>query len=216
METASVKEHKIRVIGIGPGSPDYLLPAAAKAIENAKVLVGGRRALGQYARLDGSQHTFPITNDIPAVMDFIKHELAASDVGVLVSGDPGYYSLLDALRREYPAEQIEVIPGLSSMQLAFARLALPWHGACFLSFHGRRPEQEELCYRPGRILGLLTDGKYNSRSIAQILMEAGWPGETRLSILLRLSYPDEEVITTTLNEASKMAEKSHGILIIQG
>ena len=90
MENAGMKEHKIRVIGIGPGSPDSLLPAAAKAIDEAQVLVGGRRALGQYAKIDGSQKTFPITGDIPAVLAFIRQELAEHDVGVMVSGDPGY------------------------------------------------------------------------------------------------------------------------------
>ena len=120
------------------------------------------------------------------------------------------------MRREFPSGLIEVIPGLSAMQLAFARLALPWHEASLLSFHGRRPDDEELVYSKGRILGMLTDGKYNSRSIAKLLMEQGWPGEARLSILLRISYPDEEILHTTLAEAQELEEKSHGILIVQG
>ena len=214
METVPVSKHKIRVIGIGPGAPEYLLPAAARAIEEARVLVGGRRALAQYAGADC--RTFSIGGDIPAVMDFIRQELAAEDVGVLVSGDPGYYSLLDALRRDFPSDLIEVIPGLSAMQLAFARLALPWHEASLLSFHGRRPDDKELIYSKGRILGMLTDGKYNSRSIAKLLMEQGWPVEARLSILLRLSYPDEEIMQRTLAGAQELEEKSHGILIVQG
>ena len=40
----------IIVAGIGPGHPDYMLPAAARAIREAQVLVGGRRALAQFAR----------------------------------------------------------------------------------------------------------------------------------------------------------------------
>lgn len=216
MEIAGMKIHKITVIGIGPGSPDYLLPAAAKAIEDAVVLVGGRRALEQYARRDGLQRTCAIAADIPAVLAFIRQQLDRDDVGVLVSGDPGYYSLLDALRREFASNKIEVIPGLSAMQLAFARLALPWHEARLLSFHGRRPEREELCYRPGQILGLLTDGKFNSRTISKLLIEEGWPGGAQCSVLLRLSYPDEEIISTTLAEAQELEEKSHGILIVQG
>ena len=38
----------IIVAGIGPGHPDYMLPAAARAIREAQVLVGGRRALAQF------------------------------------------------------------------------------------------------------------------------------------------------------------------------
>ena len=62
----------------------------------------------------------------------------------MVSGDPGYYSLLDALRRDFPAKQIMVIPGISAMQYAFARLALPWHDAVLASFHGRPPAAQDI------------------------------------------------------------------------
>ena len=37
--------HKIIVVGIGPGDPAYLLPKAQKIIENAHIIVGGKRAL---------------------------------------------------------------------------------------------------------------------------------------------------------------------------
>ena len=101
----------IIVAGIGPGHPDYMLPAAARAIREAQVLVGGRRALAQFAR--EGQRTMAVTGDITAVMQFIREALATSYVVVMVSGDPGYYSLLDALRRHFPAACIRVIPGLS-------------------------------------------------------------------------------------------------------
>ena len=43
-------QNKIIVVGIGPGSPDYLLPIALKKIKNAKVLVGSARALRTYGQ----------------------------------------------------------------------------------------------------------------------------------------------------------------------
>ena len=130
--------HRILIAGIGPGHPDYILPAARQAISSAKVLVGGRRALEGFAH-DG-QKQIPITKDIASVIGFIREELASEDVVVMVSGDPGYYSMLDALRKEFPRERLQVIPGISSLQMAFAKLSLPWHGARILSFHGRQPE----------------------------------------------------------------------------
>ena len=38
-------EYKIRVVGIGPGSPDYLMPVGKKVIDQATILVGSKRAL---------------------------------------------------------------------------------------------------------------------------------------------------------------------------
>ena len=50
---------KIIVAGIGPGAENFISPAARDAIVNAKILVGGRRALSQFA-VEG-QKIFPIT-----------------------------------------------------------------------------------------------------------------------------------------------------------
>ena len=206
---------KIIVVGIGPGHPDYMVPAARAAIENAEVLVGGRRALSQFAR--EGQRQMPITGDMVRVLSFIREELSSSDVVAMVSGDPGYFSLLDTLRREMPEVRVEVIPGISAMQLAFARLALPWHGARLVSFHGRVPRDEDLAYSPGALLGMLTDGEHDSRVIPSLLMDRhGWPGGARLAICARLSYEDERIVQTTLDGARELEPVGHGILIAEG
>lgn len=80
---------------------------AMQAINEANVLVGGTRALNEFSHQ--GQKTFVIKADISAVMDFIKVELNDNDVVVMVSGDPGYYSLLSALRKSFPLENIKVI-----------------------------------------------------------------------------------------------------------
>ena len=206
-------EHKIIVAGIGPGNPDYIVPAARRAIEEAAVLVGGSRALADFAR-DG-QETMTVRRDIPAVLAFVRDRLKTTDIVVMVSGDPGYFSLLDALRRDFPLECLQVIPGISSVQLAFSRLALPWHGARLLSMHGRMPEKTELAYAPGAMLGILTDAVHNSRTIAQLLLQLGWPAETELFICARLSYADEKIIRTTLQGAGQEAEIGHCILVVK-
>ena len=178
--------HRIIVAGIGPGNPDYMVPEALRVIRSAKVLVGGSRALSQFSSGDKEQDTMAIKGDIVAVMDFIAEKLRDNDVVAMVSGDPGYFSLLDALRRYFPEEIIQVIPGISSMQLAFARLALPWHEADLLSFHGRRPAEEKLAYAPGRLLGMLTDGEYNScKWVGE--RKRSWPSAPGCPTMLRKS-----------------------------
>lgn len=170
--------------------------------------------MSQFASDD--RMTFPITADINAAVKFIRESLSIADVVVIVSGDPGYYSMLDVLRREFDPEIIEVIPSISAIQLAFARAKMPWHDATLLSFHGRRPSDEELFYKPRRILGLLTDGVFNSQSIAQLLIERGWLPTTRLMICDRLSYPDEKIIRTTLGDSARSEAIKHCVLIVGG
>lgn len=204
--------HKIVVVGIGPGAPDYLLPKAQNVIANARILVGGKRALADFSR--SGVRVYAIGADIPAVLAFVEKSLAEDDVVVMVSGDPGYYSLLDALRRSFPLGRIEVVPGISSLQLAFARLSLPWHNARLLSFHGREPMPEELSRASGAVLGMLTDGRNHSQAIAQRLLDAGWHTQDRMYVCTRLSYEDEHILETTLGTAADAPGIGHGVIVV--
>ena len=204
--------NKIIVAGIGPGDESYITPAALKKIRAAKFLVGGRRALEQFAA--ENQETFTITAEFYSVENFIREKILLGEVVVMVSGDPGYYSILDFLRKKFSPSMIEVIPSISAMQLAFARLSLPWHSATLLSFHGRQPADEELFLQPKKILGMLTDAKFNSATISKTLIEHGWQKNSSLAIFSRLSYPDEKIILTSLGDAVNSEPIKHCILIV--
>lgn len=205
--------HKIIIAGIGAGSEDYITPAALKAIRSAKYLVGGRRSLSQFAT--ANQITCAVTGDLDASLNFIRETLPLCDVTVMVSGDPGYYSMLDLLRKHFPPSTLEVIPSISAMQLAFAKLAMPWHDATLLSFHGRQPAREALTFTAGKVLGLLTDGVFNSATISALLMDCGWAEDSTVTICERLSYPDENITTTTLVDAAQAPPVKHCILIVR-
>lgn len=207
-------EAVITVVGIGPGNPLYILPAGLKQIKSSRVIVGSKRALDDLA-LD-NQKRIEITGKIDLVIEKIKGSLMNGDVTVLVSGDPGYYSLLDALRRHFPVEKIKVIPGISSVQFAFSKLSIPWHDATFISFHGRVPDEAAYRYEKGKLLGILTDSKNNSATISEKLIESGWPKEAKISVCSRLSYDDEEIRTSTLEEATSLPVKTHSVLVVEG
>ena len=206
--------NKIIVAGIGPGNIDFITPAALKKIRAAKFLVGGRRALKDFSSAE--QTTCAITGDLDSALNFIREKISCGEVVVMVSGDPGYYSMLDLLRKNFPPTQIEVIPSISAMQLAFAKISLPWHAATLASFHGRQPAREVLKFSTGKILGLLTDAEFNSASISKLLIdECGWEKNSAVTICARLSYPDEKIFTTTLAEAANSEPVKHCVLIVR-
>ena len=206
-------ENKIIVAGIGPGSGEYVTPAALNKIRLAKFLVGGKRALAEFST--ANQITCAITRDLDAPINFVREKILLGEVVVMVSGDPGYYSMLDLLRKNFPPSMIEVIPSISAMQLAFAKIALPWHDATLLSFHGRQPARAALEYSAGKILGLLTDAEFNSATISKILIDCGWSGNSSVTICARLSYPDEKIFTTTLATAAQSLPVKHCVLIVK-
>ena len=206
-------EYQIIVVGIGPGSPDYVLPVASRIIAGAKVLVGSKRALDSFS--SANQVSRIIDKDIQGVLDFIGQHLACQDVVVLVSGDPGFYSMLTALRGRFAPERIRVIPGISSVQLAFARLAEVWQDAALISMHGRTAADEQLKYRPGYKLGILTDHQHNPAQIARMLLARGWPGTACVWLCTNLSYADEEVAALTLAEAVATPGFEHSVMVVK-
>ncbi len=205
-------DHKIVVIGIGPGSPDYLPPIAVRAIAAAKVVVGGSRALAAFA--PAGSETFAIGRDIAAVLAFIGRRLEDSDVAVLVSGDPGFHSLLVALRREFGPGRLEVIPGVSSVQLAFARLACPWQDAVLVSLHGRAPAAGALDYIPGKKLALLTDAVNAPHAVAGDLLARGWPPDTAAWLCADLSYPEEKIFAADLAAVAAGRGFEHCVMVV--
>lgn len=204
---------KIIVAGIGPGDEKYITPAAVEKIHAAKFLVGGRRAIETFAK--PNQETFTVTKNLDAAINFIREKISVAPVVVMVSGDPGYYSMLDVIRKNFDTALIEVVPSISSLQLAFAKISASWYDATLLSFHGRRPNDEDLKFTPQKVLGLLTDAEFNSATISKILMGLGWAETARLNIFSRLSYHDEKIISTTLGAAAIAEPVKHCVLVVK-
>ena len=78
-------EHTLIVAGIGPGGKDFILPKALTAIKRAHYLVGGHRALSDYA--SENQETYAVTGKLAPLAQWIKEALSKDDVVVMVSFD---------------------------------------------------------------------------------------------------------------------------------
>ena len=176
----------LQVIGIGPGRPEWLPPAITELVMNCEILIGGSRALKLFPDFTGSQYS--LSGDLASSIEVIRNALLEEKiVGVLVSGDPGFFSFLPRLKREFPEERIDVYPGISSLQFAFARAGLPWQEATFASVHGR-----ELSVLPQVITSptaVLTGGDNTPQKIAQLYLDRGYNPD--ISIGNALAYPEE-------------------------
>ncbi|MGC7872573.1 precorrin-6y C5,15-methyltransferase (decarboxylating) subunit CbiE [Desulfosporosinus sp. SYSU MS00001] len=176
----------LKVIGIGPGRTEWLPPAVIDLAMNCEVLIGGSRALKLFPDFLGGQHC--LTGDLKASLEVIRTALLAEkEIGVLVSGDPGFFSLLPRLKKEFPGEQIEVYPGISSLQFAFARAGLPWQEADFVSVHGR--DLSVLPTQIRRLTGVLTGGTNTPQRVAQFYIDLGQ--NPNISMGNALAYPEE-------------------------
>lgn len=203
----------VTVVGIGPGHPDYLPPVAKRAIRSAHVLIGSRRALATFGK--ENQRQIVISGQLAEVTEVINKYKLTAKIAVLVSGDPGFYSLVPYLLQHLPPEDMEIIPGLSSMQVAFCRIKTVWQDADLLSLHGRSFESiRTILTKPGKV-GFLTDPEHTPAHIADYLLKAGWPN-CPVYLCEKLSYPDERIVCTDL--ASTIGEQgfSHSVMVVLG
>jgi precorrin-6y C5,15-methyltransferase (decarboxylating) CbiE subunit len=134
------KEKPILIVGCGPGTPDFLTPAARKAIEGAEVLVGASHLLDLFPKHPAER--IRVQADIPRILEEIAVRLHRWKIAVLVTGDPGLYSLAQPVLKRFGRESCEVIPGISSLQVAFARLGLDWVNARIIDAHGGNPDMD--------------------------------------------------------------------------
>lgn len=194
---------RVHVIGVGPGGKEYITPAAMRAVEEADILVGGERNLALFNWHKGE--TFTIKNNLSEMVDFIKIKIVDKKIAVLASGDPGMFGILPYLRKHFVPGELNVIPGISSVQYACARLAIPWHDATVVSTHGRaRGIFIEAVRLESKVIALAGPDE-QPRELALALVEAGVT-KKRIHICSDLSYPAEEIKSYTLNRLASLEE----------
>jgi precorrin-6y C5,15-methyltransferase (decarboxylating) CbiE subunit len=205
-----------RVVGTGPGRREYLTPAAVEAVEAAEAVAGPPGALALF-RLAGKE-VYRLDANLSRLAQWLRLRLDRA-VAVLVSGDPGFYSLLNWLRREFPDQRLEVVPGISSVQVAFARLASCWHDAVFVSLHGRSWEELEphlpLLREPaGRKLVVLTGGRMTPAELARYLLRQGVKG--RVWVGADLGRPEERCLEADLETLAAKNDFPSAAVVVLG
>ncbi len=163
-----MSDRRITIIGCGPGAPDYVTPEARKACAGAEVLVGSARALELFPECRGRRVV--MQGDSRSLLEAVAALDPDRRVAVLVTGDPGIASLGTLAIRRFGRAACRVVPGISSAQVAFARLGLNWTGARILSAHHARPEA---ACAGEKLFAVLAGGKESFGWIADLLEGCG-------------------------------------------
>jgi cobalt-precorrin-7 (C5)-methyltransferase len=161
-------EQRIAIVGCGPGAPACVTPEARAACAGADVLVGAARALELFPECAGRR--IVMHGDSRAVLDAVAALDPTERVAVLVTGDPGIASLGTLAIRRFGRAACRVVPGISSAQVAFARLGLNWTGARILSAHSTRPDS---VVAGESVLAVLAGAKESFGWIADVLEGCG-------------------------------------------
>lgn len=196
--------NKMNIVGIGPGSKEYLTLGAIEIIENSDVLVGSARSLELFSNADAEK--IPLEpRDIPKT---VKKAVSYLDDGfkvtVLSTGDPGFSGMLKTIQKLSPNTKVEVTPGISSIQLAASKLQIPWDSANLITIHGGKEPTDDLLERiDNNVPNILLPNRHIDE-LATYLIDHGFSPEHEITICEKLSYPDEQIVTVTLDEACQM------------
>jgi precorrin-2 C20-methyltransferase/precorrin-3B C17-methyltransferase len=132
---------RVSVVGLGPAGPEWLTPEARDELAAADVLIGYETYLRRVPGRAG-QERFPTDNRVER--ERAEHALDLADQGrrvaVVSSGDPGIFAMAAAVLEAAEARDqdrrpdVRVLPGVSAMQAAAARVGAPLgHDFCVLS-----------------------------------------------------------------------------------
>lgn len=174
----------MKIIGVGCG-PKMMTEAAIAAVSSATLIYGSDRAIALAAAY------IPEDCKVHTITDY-KALRSLPDVAVILStGDPMLAGLgyLDG----------EIIPGISSLSYAAARMHLPLTRVVLVNAHGKDHEKarEEVMsfVAAGRIAVVIADPAFSVEAMAKALETAGQ--HCRIAVCENLGYSDERIATGT-------------------
>lgn len=184
---------RLVVIGIGADGWDGLTEPARQSVLAADVVIGAPRHLDLLPAVPGQQrHTWP--SQLRAGLAALFDGLAGRRVVALASGDPLLSGVGSTLIKVLGAERVTVVPVLSSVTLARARLGWSAESVAVIRAGDAHAVLRELA--PGRRVLVLSADETTPAQLAALLTDRGY-GASRMTVLGDLGGAAESRLDTT-------------------
>jgi precorrin-6B C5,15-methyltransferase / cobalt-precorrin-6B C5,C15-methyltransferase len=180
---------RVTVVGVGADGWDGLTPAARAVVAAADVVLGGPRQLGLLPAPDGQVHQ-PWPSPLSAALPDFVTQFAGRRVVALASGDPMLSGIGTTLVDILGAERVTVIPHLSSVTVARARLGWSAESTAAVSVVGRDVHAVLRELAPGRRVLVLSSDEKTPAALAELLVARGY-GASRFVVLGDVGGDDE-------------------------
>jgi precorrin-3B C17-methyltransferase len=223
---------RLVIAGLGPGRAGLMAPDAQAALADATDLIGYRPYLDRVA---AGAHQTRHASDNREEIERARHALAlcarGRSVAVVSSGDAGVFAMASAVfeaMENGPAAwrnmDVSVIPGISAMLAASARLGAPLgHDFCAISLSDNLKPWPLVCHRlrlaaeAGFVMAL-----YNARSKARPdrlgeafgVLRSVLPGDVLVVFATAISRADERVDIMTLSDADPTLADMRTLVLI--
>jgi precorrin-6Y C5,15-methyltransferase (decarboxylating) len=198
-------EDKVHIVGIGDDGVEGITAQARRIVEAADLLIGPAAC--------GPLLPGPLRDRLQTVgglEELVERIEAAGDqrVVVLASGDPLFYGTARYVCGRLGKDRFEVVPHVSSMQLAFARVKESWEEAFLANLAGQSIERVIDRIRSCDTAGLFTSEQWPPEAVARALLDEGIHA-FQAYVCENLGSPDERV---TQGSLADIARESFGPL----
>ncbi|MET7669138.1 precorrin-6y C5,15-methyltransferase (decarboxylating) subunit CbiE [Micromonospora luteifusca] len=195
----------VTVVGLdAAGAPPH--PALAPVLTAAGLVVGAARHLTAVP-VPAGVDTVTLGPLAPALHRLAEAVAAGVPAVVLASGDPGFFGIVRPLRAA--GLPLRVVPAVSSVAAAFARVGLPWDGAAVVTAHGRDPRPALNACRALPLVAVLTAPGAGAAELGAGL--AGW--SRRLLVAEHLGTDAERIREVTPEQAAAQTWSDPHVLL---
>lgn len=208
MDTRVKDPNPCRVIGVLDDGVASLNATALAHLRTADVVIGGARTLALFRHeLKADAVTHDLSGQLKAVPGWVRaaREAHRSSV-VLATGDPLCHGIAPYLAQHLCLDALDILPNLSTLQLACARIGLAWQDARIVSVHshdagewtrGSHPDHGlyalAQALRAEQRLLVLTSPANSPDRIARLLLAEGLGEDFHLAVAENLLQADERV-----------------------
>ena len=203
----------VHVVGIGLDGAAGLSESARQVVEMAALLVGSDRLLSYFPQQSCDRW---VLEDLTAAILEIRRWMALNAnlepnaetfsppspqvIVILVAGDPLFYGWGKLLIAQLPAAKLTFHPHVSSMQLAFNRLQIPWQDAHFVGSQGLYFEELTAKLKLGvEKIAALVDEIHTPAALANLVKALDLPTRYEFWVCENLGSADERVGRRTLS-----------------
>ena len=216
---------RVYVVGVGPGDPEYLTMKAKSVIQASDIVVGFEPSLRTVDELVKGKMVLTLTleNENQVLAGLAKKVRSGKVCSVTCTGDPDFVDIdsefIESVRKFLG--EVEIIPGISSIQVAASKLRLPLDKTKIMAFFVTDDmlEQKKSCLldivRKGcRVLVLPRPWGCTPSDISEYLLAHKIEPETPVTIFENLTLKDERAFVGNLKAVVGKSFSDKVIMVI--
>ena len=197
-----------KIIGVLDNGVHGLTADTLNIIQSASLVIGAGRTLKLFSEQIANAEQKDLTGHLKQVPTWITEALQSNQaVVVLATGDPLCHGIASFLYKKLSADQLQIIPNISSIQLTFANIGLSWQDAKIVSVHskdagewtkGAGPEHGFYALLQALLnhdkLAILTGPENTPDRIAKMMLIEKLADQFEVSVAENLLCADEKVL----------------------